>query len=460
MIKTLRRKFILITMISVLVVLTVLIGSIDVLNYYNVRENIASQMSMLKSNDGDLANMRRQHMQFNNETKDTMPNSENKNSNETGNDVTEEEKTSFEEKPMEGEGAGPQGDGFGGMNPETPFSVRYFTVTISSTGEVKETNTNDIATVSQDEAEDLAVELYKANDSKGFYEDYAYETIVVEGESGEEDVMYIFLNCSEVLSSFRSFRNTSLIISLIGLALVFVLVVLLSKIATKPVAESYEKQKHFITDASHEIKTPLAIIEANTEVLEMTEGDNEWLKSIRNQISRLSSLTEKLVFLSRMDEENTKLEMQEFSLSKTVTEVAESFLPVATARGKELSIEVEDGISCMGNEGTISQCVSLLVDNAMKYSDDGGNIRVSLKRNSKNKKEIVVFNTVDEIEVGNHDVLFERFYRSDASRSTKTGGHGIGLSVVKAIVTAHKGKVTAESKDNSSIEFRIILPPS
>ncbi|MCR5283036.1 MAG: response regulator [Lachnospiraceae bacterium] len=200
------------------------------------------------------------------------------------------------------------------------------------------------------------------------------------------------------------------------------------------------------------------VIKAARGVGYLVEGDNEWLQSIRNQISRLSSLTEKLVFLSRMDEENTKLEMQEFSLSKTVTEVAESFLPVARAREKELDIFVEEGISFVGNEGTVSQCVSLLVDNAMKYSNDGGKIRVSLKRSAKNKKEILVFNTVDEIEVGNHDVLFERFYRSDASRSTKTGGHGIGLSVVKAIVTAHRGKVTAESKDSTSIEFRIILP--
>ena len=159
-----------------------------------------------------------------------------------------------------------------------------------------------------------------------------------------------------------------------------------------------------------------------------------------------------------MDEENTKLEMAEFSLSKAVSEVAESFLPVATAKEKTLEIDVAENISMVGNEGCISQVVSLLVDNAMKYSNEGGLINVSLKVGPKNRKEIVVYNTVDEIEVGNHDVLFERFYRADSSRSTKTGGHGIGLSVVKAIVTAHKGKVTAESQNTSSIIFRITLP--
>ncbi|MCR5396587.1 MAG: HAMP domain-containing histidine kinase [Lachnospiraceae bacterium] len=417
MIKSLRKKFIAITMVSVFVVLTLLIGSIDILNYYNVRQNISLEMSLLKTYGGDLTSMKK-------------------------------------ERGMRPEMGGEQGK----INSETPFSIRYFTVTLNSDGTVDAVNTNDIAAVSEMEARSIAKLLQSSGKTKGFYDDYAYETITVETSSGEEGEMYIFMNCREELSSFRSFRNISLGISFIGLVLVFVLVVLLSKIATKPVAESYEKQKHFITDASHEIKTPLAIIEADTEVLEMTEGDNEWLKSIRNQISRLSSLTEKLVFLSRMDEENTKLEMREFSLSQTVSEVTESFLPVAKAKGKELTMEIEQNVLLHGNEGTISQCISLLVDNAMKYSDEVGKISVSLKTVAKNKKQISVYNTVDEIAVGNHDVLFERFYRSDASRSTKTGGHGIGLSVVKAIVNAHKGKVTAESKDGTSIEFRMILP--
>ncbi|MCR5546324.1 MAG: HAMP domain-containing histidine kinase [Lachnospiraceae bacterium] len=438
MIKALRKKFILITMVSVLAVLTILIGSIDILNYYNVIENIQSEMSLLKDYDGNLSALKKK-------------------------EIFSEGSAPEGEKPLEPEGENQnsefqQGLDQGRINQETPFSVRYFTVVLDENGVVQETNTSDIAAVSEEEAKSIATELFEEENTSGFYNDFAYDTISVELSEGETGTMYIFLNSAQNLSSFRNFRNISLIISIVGLALVFALVLVLSKIAIKPVAESYEKQKHFITDASHEIKTPLAIIEANTEVLEMTEGDNEWLQSIRHQIERLSSLTEKLVFLSRMDEENTKLEMAEFSLSKAVSEVAESFLPVATAKEKTLEIDVAENISMVGNEGCISQVVSLLVDNAMKYSNEGGLIDVSLKLGPKNRKEIVVYNTVDEIEVGNHDVLFERFYRSDSSRSTKTGGHGIGLSVVKAIVTAHKGKVTAESQNTSSIIFRITLP--
>lgn len=142
------------------------------------------------------------------------------------------------------------------------------------------------------------------------------------------------------LSSFWSFLVISILISIAGILVVFALVLVFSKIAVKPFAESYEKQKRFITDASHEIKTPLTIIEANTEVLEMTGAESEWTQSIRNQIKRLSSLTQKLVFLARMDESQGKLEMTEFSLSEAVLETAYSFSAVARNSGKTLDINV------------------------------------------------------------------------------------------------------------------------
>ena len=147
-----------------------------------------------------------------------------------------------------------------------------------------------------------------------------------------------------------------------------------------------KSKKRFITDASHEIKTPLTIIEANTEVLEMTGAESEWTQSIRNQIKRLSSLTQKLVFLARMDENQGKLEMTEFSLSDAVLETADSFSAVARNSGKTLDINVQNGILLKGNEMTIRELVSVLVDNAVKYSTDNGNISVSLVEESGHKK--------------------------------------------------------------------------
>ncbi len=435
MIKILRRKFIAIAMVSVVLVLFGLIGTMDILNYYRTTESIKSEMSLLKENGGDLSELKTgRGFTFGN-----------------GGPAPSEKIT----PPSDAKPA-PENRFTSGLNQETPFSLRYFTVTLNVSGEEVAVNTNDIFLVDEETAVSMAKSLASKGKTSGFYENYYYDVLDVT-TADEPCSMYLFLNANEKLESFRSFRNISFFISLLGVLLVYILVVFLSRIVTKPVAESYEKQKHFITDASHEIKTPLAIIEANTEVLEMTDGENQWIKSIRNQIERLTSLTEKMVFLSRMDEENAKLDMREFSLSETVEEVAESFLPVAKAKGKTLDISVEENLSFVGNEDTISQALSLLLDNAFKYTNDKGRVEVRLFTTAKNKKEISVFNTVDEITVGNHDELFERFYRTDSSRSSKTGGHGIGLSVVKAIVNAHKGKVSAESKDAKSIIFRIVL---
>ena len=226
--------------------------------------------------------------------------------------------------------------------------------------------------------------------------------------------------------------------------------------AVKPFAESYQKQKRFITDASHEIKTPLTIIDANTEVLNMKYGENEWLKSTSNQVKRLTKLTERLVFLSRMDEEREVLQKTDFSISDAVYEAARSFKAMAKSQNKTLNISVQPNVSYYGDESSIIRLVSLLLENAMKYSDDEGTVSLKFCTNGKNKV-LSVKNTVAEIQKGKLDMLFDRFYRIDKSRNSQTGGFGIGLSVAKAIVNAHKGKITAVSTDGKSIEITAVL---
>lgn len=416
MIKKLRQKFILITMCSIVLVLGGIIGIINAANFYSINQNAEQRLDILAENGGKF------------------PKKENP-----------QRKILIEgEKPMGKE-----------LSPEAPFETRYFTVTVDLDGSVLLVDTGQIAAVSAETAEKYAVELYEKGKTSGWKGHYKYCAISYQ-ENNQGNVMYIFLDCGRELFTFYSFFFASILVSLIGILLVFLLVLVLSRIAVKPVAESYEKQKRFITDASHEIKTPLTIIDASTEVLEMENGENEWTKSIRNQIQRLTSLTEKLVFLSRMDEESTKPQMAEFSLSDAVSEVVQSFEAVAAAQGKTLRAEVEEMISFCGEEMMIRQMVSLLLDNAMKYSDDCGTITLQLKRKGKSR-ELVVMNTVEKIDRGNLDILFERFYRPDDSRNSETGGYGIGLSVVKAIVDAHKGKIHARSEDGKSIVFTVIL---
>ena len=314
---------------------------------------------------------------------------------------------------------------------------------------------DNIAAVDESDAESYAEQIITDGIEKGFIDIYRYMVVDCDDETGGSRI--IFVDCRQEIESFKNTLVYSVGVSLLGFLAVFTLVLFWSKKIFKPVAESYEKQKRFITDASHEIKTPLTIIDANTEVIEMMEGENEWTKSTRKQVARLTSLTEKLVFLSRMDEESTKLTMCEFSLSDAVLDTAEPFKAVAQTKDKKLEINVDEGISYVGDEKTIRQLISILLDNAMKYSESS--ISITLKTSGRNRM-ITVWNTVDEstnIKKGRQDILFERFYRADSSHNSKTGGFGIGLSAAYAIVRAHKGRISARSEDGRSIEFMIVL---
>lgn len=336
-------------------------------------------------------------------------------------------------------------------SPEEPFETRYFTVTIDSGGNAETVDTSRIAAVSQQEARELAPKLYKNRGKSGFEGSYKYRAV-----TDENGTMYIFLDCGRSMESFYSFLWASAGVSATGLILVFLIVLFISKYAVAPIARSYEKQKQFITDAGHELKTPLTIIDANAEVIEMESGESEWSRSIRNQVGRLSRLTEQLITLSRLDETDGRIEKQRFSLSDAVGEAAQPFFTVAAAAGKTLTVQAEEGLSFNGSEKSVANLVSLLLDNAVKYSSDGSEIKLTLKARGR-KRVLTVKNKVDCIEKGSHNILFERFYRADSSRSSQTGGSEIGLSVAKALVQAHGGRISAFSRDGSTIEFTVVL---
>jgi signal transduction histidine kinase len=221
----------------------------------------------------------------------------------------------------------------------------------------------------------------------------------------------------------------------------------------KPVAESYRKQKQFITDAGHEIKTPLTVIGANTELIEMLSGESEWTKGIKEQIERLKNLTEKLIFLAKT-EEQTNISMFEFSLTDAVRETIQSFAAVAASRNISLTTDIQNDLCYIGNEEMIRQLVSLLTDNALKYTD-GDTVAVTL-RAENGKRILETRNRASYMRDGSLNGVFERFARGDSSRNSQTGGHGIGLSVSKAIVEAHKGKIKGECR-SGIVTFTVIL---
>ncbi|ROR28472.1 histidine kinase [Mobilisporobacter senegalensis] len=409
MIKKLQRKFIMITMGSLALVIAILLGSINAINLYQMEKKINGAMDLLIENQGRFPQFERK-------------------------------------KPPQME---PR-SGFK-MDEETPFETRYFVVEVNEDGTIRTIDTSHIAAVSSEDAKEYGNKVIESGKKKGYKGIYKYAV----GEQSYGSII-IFVNCKNQIQTAMLFLITSVIVALINYLLVFILVYIFSKKAIKPVIESMEKQKQFITDAGHEIKTPLAIISANTDVLELTSGENEWITSIRNQTNRLDKLVKNLLILSKMDEANVNMEMKTFKLSQMVQEAADSFEAIAETQNKKYIMDIQPGIDFYGDESSIHQLVSTLLDNAMKYSDEEGTIRISLT-SSKKRIQLEVYNTTEIIEKENLNKLFDRFYRADFSRSRETGGYGIGLSIVDSIVKIHHGKITVKSTDEKSISFTVIL---
>lgn len=292
------------------------------------------------------------------------------------------------------------------------------------------------------------------NDSQsGFIDEFRY--VVDEKEHG---TTIIFLDCGRKLDSFRSFLYGSILMSLIGYVITSIIIFIFSGKIVRPIAESYEKQRRFITDAGHEIKTPLTIISANADLLEADLGSNESLMDIQQQTKRLRSLTEDLVALAHMEEVDKSIPKIEFPLSEVIEDAAFPFRAMAQAQGKEFLCNVQPLLSLNGNAKAIEKLITILMDNALKYSPEGGTITLNVSQQNKNI-QISVVNTADvDVTPENLCHVFDRFYRTDASRNSETGGHGIGLSVAKAITVAHGGQIRASSSDGHSFHITVTLP--
>ena len=422
--RRLRRKFILVAMGAVTVVLTLIIAGINIVNYSHVCKMADARLDYILAGKDGI-------------------------------DWGDESKA----EPANGKDAGDSQAGvrirhFEGMTAESPFDTRYFTVTIDA-GQVADVNTARIAAVGAKRAASIAARLYAKGWTSGFSGNYRYTTDVQ-----DDEITYVFVDCSRELASFHSFLSASVAISCIGWLAVLAIVAGASGAVIRPMVESYSKQKRFITDASHEIKTPLAVIDAANEVQEIESGESEWTQSIHEQVARLTALTERLVFLARMDEGSAGFTMATIDLSEAVDTAATPFESVAVSRGKRLSTSIACGVRAHADAAAVAQVVELLLDNATRYASEGSVIELSLRAVSrvqgKGATELVVSNAVDELPEGDLDRLFDRFYRADVSRSSKTGGSGVGLSVVRAIAEAHGGSASVCGHGNQ-ITFTVRL---
>lgn len=426
--RRLRRKFILVAMGAVTVVLTLIIAGINIVNYSHVCKMVDARLDYIVAGKGGIDG-----------------------EDEPANDLSQDM------------GAGKVAAGnrevvrvghFEGMTAESPFDTRYFTVTLVD-GQVVDVNTARIAAVGAKHAVRIAAGLYSKGLTSGFSGNYRY-TVTVQGD----ETTYVFVDCSRELASFHSFLSASVAISCNGWLAVLAIVTAASGAVIRPMVESYSKQKRFITDASHEIKTPLAVIDAANEVQEIESGESEWTQSIHEQVARLTALTERLVFLARMDDGSAGFTMTSIDLSESVDKAAAPFESVAVSRGKRLSTSIASGVRAHADTAAVAQVVELLLDNATRYASEDSVIELSLRAASRGRgkgaAELVVSNAVDELPEGDLDRLFDRFYRADVSRSSKTGGSGVGLSVVRAIAEAHGGSASVCGHGNQ-ITFTVRL---
>lgn len=412
MIYRLQRKFILICTASVLTVVALVFGVILVLNISSMNRNMDILADRVSEGGGRFPG-------------------------------------SLEEKPRPDKIPQRNNQNFDFITPETPFSTRHFTVFFDKKGKVNQTFTESIYAIDEKTAIEYAEKVMDDGDERGWISNYRYKIFSTDMGYG-----VVFVDGSMNRSAMMQSMTIAGIVLLGCAALVLVLIFLLSKKTVKPIAESYEKQKQFVTDVNHELKTPLTLIMANVEIAELELGKNEWLDDIRAEGHRMTELVNQLVALSRMDEEGQPMNITEVAFGELVADTVSEFEPLAKDRGKILFSNVDKDVTYLGDEALLHRLVGILMDNAIKYCDKGGQICVTLQRGRR--IVLTVENTyaaIDEIELHR---LFDRFYRADKARKF-TGGYGVGLSMAKAIIEKHKGEISAYKKDSSHIGFKVIL---
>ncbi len=334
---------------------------------------------------------------------------------------------------------------------EANYMTRFFIVRLDSQNNVISTHTEYIASIDSEDAAAYAQKALAKESDSGYIDSYRYVKDEIFGNT-----VIIFLNTYRELQFMKSIWIVTLIVSAVSMALVFVLVFIFSSRAIKPIATNIERQKQFITDASHELKTPLTSISTSIDVISVEHGDDEWTDNIRNQTDRMAKLVNELVTLSRLDEATPLPNKETFSVSSAAREIANVFAPQLRAAEKTFITDIEDNISMFGDKNSVQKLISVLMDNAARYSDDNGTIRLSVHK-KKFKVTIEIYNTCHLETPPDTHRLFDRFYRPDSSRSTATGGTGVGLSIAKAVVDAYGGKISAKCPDGQSMTITAII---
>lgn len=440
MIKTLQKKFIFTAMTAITVLLIALLGAINILNAWtsaNRIDRLLEELVWTESapfiQDAQMPNSQIPEFQ--------MPDSQ-----MPGPQIQAPQKG---DKDFRGRG----GRGF--LNPalteDEKMAAVFFSVRTDTEGNIVLVDVSRISSVSEDDAISLVENICANGIVSGKTGNFKYTSTATPDGRGN---VYIFMDTtSDTYSVFRVVI-LSLLAGIVCWGLMLLLVVVLSKKAIRPIAENIEWQKQFVTDAGHEIKTPLAIIQANTDAMELHTGKNKWSTNIREQILRLNGLMQDLLTLAKMDESKSPINTTNVSLSGAVTDTIRVFEEAMELKKLTLESDVPSDVTIQANQEQITRLLSILMDNAVKYSLPDSKVCLSVKQTDK-AAILQIENTCEALPDCEPEKLFDRFYRADAARTQKNGGYGIGLSAAKAIVELHKGTISAKYENENRMIFTV-----
>lgn len=417
MIKKIQRKFIAIAMLSMFIVTAFIVGTINAVNIYRQTQEADVILNLISSNDGVFPHYFKQIEDINNIAENTTT---------VENSISEELKKH-------------------NITPETEHMIRYVSIKVDENNNIISSDLEHISSVNDNNLDDVVSGVINKGKTYGFYSNFKY--LITEKDGFRLIVLLDFRNYSQTQSSILLYSATAGITALI---IVFILVSVFSKKAIEPLIENEEKQKQFVTNAGHELKTPVAIILANSEVLKMKNGNDEWIQSIENQANRLNILIKGLLKLAKLGENGSLPNFDKINLSNLVEKVVNSMRIIS--KKHELIMDIQKNIEINADEEMIYELISILIDNSIKYVTENGKINITLKNINNSIVKLDVSNDCENLTKQDCEKLFQRFYRKEQSRDRKKGGYGIGLSMAERIVEIHKGKISA-NYENGVVHF-------
>ena len=333
--------------------------------------------------------------------------------------------------------------------PKSLGSIDFFIIMTDDSGQYLAKLNND--DMDEDTAQKYASMIIGEKNIRGMADNYQYHR-----EKKHNGILMVLSDRTSEIDMMKKLKRTTFIVGIISIILLSGASYFLSGLIVRPLRETFDKQKQFISDASHELKTPLTVISTNADVLSGEIGDNKWLTYIQDQAARMNILVNDLLSLTRLENKSTDFNLREFNLSQAIMNTALPFECQAFETGKNFVVSVDDGISITGSEQHIRQMAGIFIDNALKYSKDRGTVRVSLTKED-GKAVFSVYNTGSGVREEEKYRIFERFYRSDESRNRSTGGYGLGLAIAKSVIDKHKFRLIVENNEGRSICFIVVM---